>query len=316
MISVIIPNWNGKRFLGVCFNSLRKQTYKDFEIILVDNGSKDGSVSFIQENFPEVIILQFKENRGFSAAVNAGIRESKGKYIALLNNDTEADPKWLEELKEILDGNPEVGFCGSKILFYDRRDRINSVGLRMSVNGSAGDIGFDTPDNGRFDERMYIFGACAAAAIYRKSLFQDVGFFDEDFFAYAEDVDISFRFQLRGNKCLYVPTAVVFHRWSGTALQNKNLITHYIERNLLFNYIKNMPIFFIIRFPLKVLRFQLYSFWGFLLHGKFILWLMSRVSVLPYILKMLDKRREIQRNRRVPTEYLHSLLDKGKFQWF
>ena len=310
MISVIIPNWNGKKFLKTCLDSLRKQTYQDIEIILVDNGSKDGSVLFTKENFPEVRILQFEENFGFSAAVNKGIRASKGEYISLLNNDTEVDPHWLQELKKGLDENPKVGFCASKIFFYDQRKRINSVGLRMGVDDSAWDIGFDALDKEQYDEKQFIFGACAAAAIYRRSLFQDVGFFDEDFFIYVEDVDLSFRAQLRGYKCLYVPSAIVYHRWSATAQQNKNISGFYIERNLLFNLMKNMPLYFLIRFPLKIVRFNLSRFWNFLVLGRLPIWWKSRFSVLPYSRKMLQKRWYIQSRRRVSLQYVISILDK------
>lgn len=316
MTSVIIPNWNGESFLKTCLDSLQKQTFQDFEIILVDNGSFDESLSFVKTNYPQVRTLEFKENRGFSRAVNAGIKISNGETIALLNNDTEVDPRWLEELNKVLNENPEVGFCGSKIHFYDRRKIINSTGITVGVNGSAWDIGYNSMDSGQFNDPKYIFSACAAASIYRKNLFQDVGLFDEDFFAYAEDVDLSFRAQLRGFKCLYVPSAIVYHRCRATTLQNRDLPDFYIERNLIFNLIKNMPFSIFLRFPLKILRYQLYRFVDFLIHGRLLIWLKSRLSVLPYLKIMLLKRWKIQKRRRVSLRYIEANLDKGRFRWF
>lgn len=316
MISVIIPNWNGKKFLKTCLDSLRKQTYQDIEIILVDNGSKDGSVLFTKENFPEVRILQFKENRGFSVAVNAGIRISKGEYIALLNNDTETDPNWLYELKKALDTHQEVGLCASKLLFWDRRNVINSAGDSVSVSGYASNIGFNQLDCERYNQERKIFGACAAAAIYRKEMLNQIGLFDEDYFSYYEDVDLDLRAQLRGYQCLYVPKAIVFHRTSGTTKRGSDLVIFHTERNVLFNLIKDIPLFFLLRFPFKIAHQSFYKLLLCFFRGQLPIWVDAKISAIPDLFKMFKKRREIQRNRTVSHKYLLSLFKRGRIPWF
>ena len=204
-ISVIIPNFNGQRFLKTCLDSLRKQSYQDFEVIVVDNGSTDGSIKYIAENYPEVRIIPLIKNFGFSRAVNEGIKVSRGKYIALLNNDTEADPEWLKELYYALERNPELGFCASRMINYYHRDILDGAGdcFPRSCRPFKRAIG-----NEGYNITKLVFGASAGAALYKKELFETVGYFDEDFFAYFEDVDLSLRAQLLGFKCLYVSTAI------------------------------------------------------------------------------------------------------------
>ncbi|MCP3676917.1 MAG: glycosyltransferase family 2 protein, partial [Deltaproteobacteria bacterium] len=187
-VTVVIPNWNGKHFLKTCLDSLKNQTYTNHTIIVVDNGSTDGSVEFLDEFYPHVEVVRFPENRGFSAAVNGGIKRARGTYIALLNNDTEVDSRWLEELVKALERQPEVGFCASKMLNYYKRTIIDTIGDGFSRYGIAFKRGTRKKDAPRYKREEYLFGACAGASIYRKELFEDVGLFDEDFFAYLEDI--------------------------------------------------------------------------------------------------------------------------------
>lgn len=309
MISVTIPNWNGKKYLSVCLESLRRQTHQDFEVILVDNGSDDGSVEFVKDNFPEVRIIRFDRNRGFSAAANAGIEASDGEYVALLNNDTEADSEWLEELKKGLDAHGGFGFCASKILYYDRKDLINSAGDEMSVTGYARCIGNNEIDSGQFNQVREVFGASAAAAMYRKNLFDEVGLFDEDYFAYYEDVDLSFRAQLAGYKCIYIPTAVVYHSGGGATKQFSDFDTFYIERNSLFNIIKDMPSPILRHYLRRIIRANLGRGVTLFSRRRFTIWARAKLSAIFYIEKMMRKRRKIQRSRLVSIEYLSSLLE-------
>jgi GT2 family glycosyltransferase len=316
MIAVIIPNLNGKKFLKTCLDSLLNQVLKDFEIIIVDNGSVDGSVSFIEENYPEARVIPLEENRGFSVAVNVGIRHSKGEYIALLNNDTEVDPNWLSELKKSLDKHPEVGFCASKLLFWDRRDVINSAGDSVSVSGYASNIGFNHKDGEGFNLERKVFGACAAAAIYRKEMFEHIGLFDEDYFAYYEDVDLGLRAQLNGYQCLYVPTAVVYHRASGTTNRGSDFVIFHTERNVLYNIVKDIPLSMMIRFPLKIAHQNLYKFLLCLMRGQFPVWMDAKLSALPHLFRMYRKRIAIQRSRTVSIQYLLAVFKRGKIPWF
>lgn len=316
MISVIIPNLNGRMYLDFCLGSLRRQSYRDFETILVDNGSRDGSCEWVERNFSEVRIVRFPRNMGFSRAVNAGIEASRGEYVVLLNNDTEVEADCLEELKKALDQNQDVGFAASKVLFYDRRQVINSAGDAVSPSGYAWNLGFSLPDSDDFNEERLVFGASAAAAIYRRSMLFDLGLFDEDYFAYYEDVDLSFRAQLKGYKCLYAPRAVVYHRLGGTTKPESSLVVYYTERNVLFNLVKDVSTPVLLFYGLKIFRHNIYRFFGCLFRGHFPIWLEAKLRALPYIMKMLKKRQEIQRGRKVSFRYLQSALSTGRIKWF
>jgi len=240
-VSVVIPSYNGVGYLADCLNSLNDQLRKPDEIILVDDGSTDDTPSFIQGSYPEVQLVRLETNRGFAAAVNEGIRCCKGTYIALLNNDACAEPQWLSELIRILEQNPDVGSCSSKMLYADRPNIINSIGIGFNQNGTAFDVGCGQKDGEAFERSRAIFGACAGAALYRRKVFDDVGLFDEDYFMWYEDADLSFRAQLAGYKCLYVPGAVVHHVGGGTASSNDRLHIHYCSRNQILMMAKNLP---------------------------------------------------------------------------
>ncbi len=240
-ISVVIPTYNGIRYIADCLNSLRNQLRRPDEIILVDDGSTDETASLVADSYPEVRLVRFDSNRGFAAAVNEGIRQSNGDYVALLNNDTRAAPEWLSELKRTLDEQPSTGFCSSKMLFADRPDIINSIGIGFTRAGTAFDVGYQQRDGERFSRSRPIFGACAGAAMYRRELFEDVGLFDEDLFMWYEDADLSFRAQLAGYRCLYVPGAVVYHVGGGTASPSDRSHIYYCSRNQILVAVKNMP---------------------------------------------------------------------------
>src|ERR1700722_699295 len=207
LVSVVIPNWNGKRFLSGCLDSLGKQKYPFVEIVVIDNGSKDGSVEFLEENYPHVRLFKFEQNTGFSVAVNRGIIESRGEFVALLNNDTIVDELWLSELVKAMREHTEIGSAGCKMLAYDDRTLLDGAGDGYRRGGLPGRIGHRERDLGQFDTQRYILGACGGAALYRRVLFDDIGLFDEDYFAYLEDVDLGLRAQNAGYKCIYVPTA-------------------------------------------------------------------------------------------------------------
>lgn len=238
-VSVIIPNWNGESLLPTCLDSLRAQTLRDFEVILVDNASTDRSRELVQERYPEVRLLEMDSNRGFAGAVNEGIRQSRGEIVALLNNDTEVDPNWLAELVRTLDAHPEVSICASKLLLFDRRDVLHSAGDFYRVNGIPGNRGVWQRDLGQFDAAFDVFGACGGAAAYRRSLFEDVGLFDEELWMYLEDVDLNLRARSAGHGCRFVPTARVYHRLSASG--SGPLASYYCGRNFVDVAVKNLP---------------------------------------------------------------------------
>lgn len=224
LASVVIPNWNGEVFLSACLGSLAQQTYKHFEVVLVDNASTDDSLALVEKEFPWVKVIPLRENRGFAAALNEGVRRSHGQHIAPLNNDTEVASHWLEELVRALDSHPEVGICASKMLGLPDGEIIDSAGDGYCRYGFAFKIGRGELDRGQYDTFRNVFGASGGAALYRRSVLEDVGLFDEDFFMQCEDVDLSFGAQLRGYSCLYVPKAIAYHvgqpAASGTSSSN------------------------------------------------------------------------------------------------
>ena len=203
-VTVVVPNWNGEIFLETCLSSLRRQSYEDFEVVLADNGSTDGSVPFVEENFPEVRVVRLPENRGFSAAVNAGIKAASpsAEHVVLLNNDTELDPGWLGALVGAADRHPEAGLFASKLVDFEDRRVLDGAGDALRKSGLPYRVGHGEVDRGQFERETFVFSACAAAALYRRSLFEDIGLFDEDFFSNCEDGDLSFRAQLAGYRCL------------------------------------------------------------------------------------------------------------------
>ncbi len=239
LISVIIVNYNGKKFLADCLNSISHQTYSPFEVILVDNASHDGSIEYVRQNFPEVRVFTQFTNLGFAGGTNAGIRQAHGEFIITLNNDTIVAPDFIAELAKPMVSDPLVGMCASKMIFPD--GRINSTAICISRSGAAWDRGLGEPDQGQYDMEEEVFGPCAGAALYRRTMLDEIGLFDEDFFLYVEDVDLAFRARLSGWKCRYVPTAQVIHVHGGTTEPGSDISVYYGNRNLLWYAVKNFP---------------------------------------------------------------------------
>jgi GT2 family glycosyltransferase len=240
-VALVILNWNGKRFLERCLQSLVAQSYRDFEVVLVDNGSTDGSVSFVSERFPQVRLIANRENRGFAAANNQAIRATDSEFVVTLNNDTEVAPEWLGELVGAADADPSVGACASRMLFADRPHMINSAGIALDKAGIAWDWRGGEGDDLQEREPVEVFGACAGAALYRRSMLDEIGLFDEDFFAYLEDVDLAWRAQWAGWCTLSVPTARVLHYHSGTAVEGSPFKNRLLGRNKVWLIAKNYP---------------------------------------------------------------------------
>lgn len=304
--SVIIPNWNGRDLLDTCLSSLRRQTYRNFEIIVIDNGSSDDSIQFIESFYPEVRVVKLQENKGFCVAVNCGIKLAWGKYVALLNNDTETHPEWLRELVKALEENPGVGFCASKMVNFFERNKIDNAGDKLSFYGSI--VGKNEIDSGQYDQPRFLFSACAGAAIYRREMFEDIGLFDEDFFAYYEDIDLGMRAQLRGYKCLFVPTALVYHIHQATSdrMPTKRFI--YAQRNIIFVHLKNMPLVMLLKILPAFLTTHILVSFGYLIHTKDIKTVLSIYwQVFRKIPSVLIKRRHIQKKIRVPVSYIESI---------
>jgi GT2 family glycosyltransferase len=210
-VSVVIPNWNGLEHLPACLDALAQQAFRDFETIVADNGSVDGSLAYLRER-SDVRLVELGSNRGFSGACNAGIEAGEGEYVVLLNNDTCAEPSWLEQLVAAMDAAPDHAWGSSRLVRFDDPGVIDSAGHTYSVwVGAAHNIGEGEPAD-RYARSRRVFGATAAASIYRRSLFADIGVLDDEFFFIHEDTDFDLRANVAGYRCLYVPSAVVRHK--------------------------------------------------------------------------------------------------------
>jgi GT2 family glycosyltransferase len=254
VISVVIPNWNGARYLEACLPALHRQSFTDAEIIVVDNGSEDESVNLIRRDYPSVRLIELPENVGFAAACNHGIRDARGRFIVLLNNDTEADPGWLEALHDAAVRDKTIGMVASKILLSLETCEIDSVGMLVYADGIGRQRGRGRIDDGRFDKVEEILYPSACAALYKKEMFDDIGLFDEDFFLYCEDTDLGLRAQRAGWKAVFAPKAVVLHKYSMTGGGYSLFKAMHVERNRMWVGIKNFPISWIVRMPFHTLR--------------------------------------------------------------
>lgn len=240
LISIIIVNFNGLRYIDPCISALMAQSYESYEIIIVDNGSSDGSTEYISIHFPDIILVKTGTNLGFAGGANAGIQKARGDFILTLNNDTIADTKFLENLIKPMMVDSRIGMCASKMIFPD--GRINSTGISISRSGAAWDRGIFEPDTGQYENETEVFGPCAGAALYRKKMLDEIGLFDEDFFLYVEDVDLAFRARWAGWICRYVPSAKVIHIHRGTAGTDTDVSIYHINRNLVLYIFKNFPL--------------------------------------------------------------------------
>ncbi len=238
-ISVVIPNYNGLEHLPACLEALRPQRFRDFETILVDDGSTDGSAEWVRRHYPEVRVLELGRNMGMATAVNRGWRLTTGRNIALLNNDTQVDPGWLEALAEAAETHPEISSFASKIRLFDRPHILHAAGDLYGVDGIPRNRGAWEEDRGQYDGAFEVWGPCGAAALYRRAFLEELGGFDERLFMYLEDVDLAWRAQLRGYRCRFVPQAVVYHKVSATG--GGVLASYYVGRNTLLVLAKDMP---------------------------------------------------------------------------
>lgn len=240
-VTIVIPNYNGKHFMEPCLSSLSEQTYKNFHILVVDNASSDGSIEYMEENYPDIELIKLQKNYGFSKAVNIGIQHSRTPYVILLNNDTTVDTRYVEEMVKAIEKSPKIFSVSSKMIQMYHPELIDSAGDLYTLLGWGVCRGCGRPVSNytKYDE---IFTACAGAAIYRRSVFDEIGYFDENHFAYLEDIDIGYRARIYGYYNMYCPTALVYHVGSGTSGSKYNSFKVKLaaRNNLYLNY-KNMP---------------------------------------------------------------------------
>jgi len=246
LISVVVLNWNGCQVLDNCLKSLYDQTYQPLEIIVVDNASTDGSVEVVRQEFQNVKLIVNEKNLGFGAGNNIGIQASRGRYIMMLNNDTRLDPKCVEELKRSIEKDKSYGACASKILLESEPDIIDGVGIVVCPDGLSFGRG-RLEKRERYDEEEEIFFASDCACLYRREMLDDIGLYDEDFFAYADETDMGWRARLAGWKCICSPKGIVYHLHSISSGGRVSAFKAFlVERNRIWVALKNFPISLII----------------------------------------------------------------------
>ncbi|MFT5173643.1 MAG: GT2 family glycosyltransferase [Gammaproteobacteria bacterium] len=311
--SLVVLSWNGMEHLKVCLSSVCAQTYQDREIILVDNGSNDGSKEWVETHYPEVRVERVEQNRGVPGGLNYGIARARGRFIAILNNDIEVDPKWLAESIQALEQHPEAGFTASRVRLYYQRNRLDTVGDLYFRAGYPAKRGWLQHDGPQFDEPVWVFSACAVAALYRRELFESVGEMDEDFEAGIEDLDLGFRAQLQGFKCRYVSTAIIYHKLGATVGVGLSNPAHQLRmhRNLWLLKIKNLPASLWLRYLPYMLLAEAAVLYRGLLGGHFSVLLKARLQVLRVLRKTLVKRRAIQSRRTVSVRELDASIGRN-----
>jgi GT2 family glycosyltransferase len=308
LISVIVVNWNGKSLLADCLASLRSQTFHDFEVIVVDNGSSDGSGELVKSEFPEFRLVQLDENLGFAGGNNAGIRLARGEWIALINNDAVAHPDWLECFYRAVGGDNDVGLAASRVVLTS--GLLDSAGDGMTVAGVSYKRGHGSTPVGVFLKPSEVFGASGCGVLLRRSMLDQIGLLDEDFFCIYEDSDLNFRARLAGFKCVYVPEAVIIHRLHGTLGRLSKTYVFYGQRNMEYLYFKNMPgRLFWRHLPVHLLS-NLLGFGYFILRGRPLQFLQAKVAFIRDVRRVLEKRRNVQNLRKVDDQAIESILDR------
>ena len=313
LVSVVVVNFGRAELLRACLQSLLEQTWPRLEILVVDNGSQDHSTDVVSSFAGRgVRLLPLTENRGFAAAVNLGVRQAQGELVALLNNDAVATPEWVEQLVSGVGASPGVGMCASKILFHGT-DVIDKAGHLIFPDGQNRGRGTGERDRGQYDASQEVLAADGCAALYRKQVLEEVGGFDESFFAYAEDADLGLRARWLGWRCLYVPGAVVHHHHSSTLGPYSPRKIYWVERNRLWLALKNFPLPLLLLNPffsiyrlawnLGAALFRRGAAGNFRRGGS--LWLLLRVQVRAYrdalagAGQILRKRRRIRSTRKI-----------------
>jgi hypothetical protein len=304
----VIVNWNGRRFLDACLDALRAQEGVAFETILVDNASTDGSVEHVRERFPWVRVVSLPENRGFAGGNNAGVREARGRYVALLNNDTAADAGWLRALLGGVDEAAGFALASSCVVYMHDPQVVDSAGDGMLRWGGA----FKHHHGGAaagVRESREVFGVCGAACLMPKAVFDELGGFDEHFFASHEDVDLSYRARLRGYRCRYVADALVRHHGSATIGRISPFAVFHGQRNLEWMYLTNTPGALLMRTLPGHLLYTVAAALHFVRRGHFITFAKAKVAAAAALPRVLRQRRDIQRRRTIDAEALTPFLE-------
>ncbi len=323
LISVVVLNWNGGRLMEECLVSLRTQTYSPVEIIVVDNASIDGSVDLIKKSFPEVKLIVNAGNLGFGGGNNVGIRAARGRYVMILNNDTRLDPRCIEELKKSIEKDKRYGASASKILLDGKGGLLDAAGINICKDGlSIGRGRLESAD--RYSTEKEVFFASGCACLFRREMLDDVGLFDEDFFAYADDTDMGWRARLAGWRCIYNPEAIVYHSHSASSSAYSHLKAFLVERNRIWVAIKYFPFSLLIVGQFHTLERYFYQAYGALFGkgaaGRFtkefsglqLVKILGKVylSAFKTVPGVFKKRAQMRLRRRISDKEFYELFEK------
>lgn len=304
LVSVVIVHWNERDLLRNCLSSLEQVNYPNREIIVVDNASTDGAPEMVRTEFPSVKLIVNTENTGFARGNNIGIRQAGGRYIVALNADTTVEPNWIRAQVGVMEADPRIGLCQGKMMLLREPGKINSVGMVLTRNGLVKHVGDGEVDIGQYSRPRPIFGVSGACAFCRRETLDQIGLFDEDFFAYYEDLDLSWRARVRGWDCVFVPTAVVHHFRNATSARNDSLYWHlrYLnQRNRIWALLKNLSWGSLLCRAPWLLSFDVVmtakGLKAWITRSRRPVELQARWDALRGLGKTLRKRRELQRAR-------------------
>ncbi len=330
-VAIIIANWNGLQFLENCLTAVFSQTYANFDVYFIDNGSTDTSVSFIRQYFPKVHIIELSKNTGFSyannLAIHAAFKDDDVRYVLTLNNDTKMDSDCLFHLVKTIERDERIASVTPKIKYFNT-NTIDSVGMVIGRDGGAISRGYKEEDNGQYDAPVEIFGASACSALYRREALEDIQykneFFDNSFFAYYEDLDLAWRLQLRKWKSWSCPSALVLHVHSGTSISYSPFKAYHVNRNRFFLIVKDFPVIYLLNAllttPYRYLRllnsmifkksgpsYELKKKTSFL--KPFLVVVRGWMSFLVHLPFLLMKRYTIQSTRKIMSRDVETLFD-------
>lgn len=304
--SFILVNWNGKETIQDCLDSIFAQTYRIFEIILVDNHSTDGSLEWVKKNTPIQKIIALDKNYGYAEANNRGLKHAEGEYIALVNNDAVLEKHWLEKAVEAIQSpNPSnIGSVATKNIFYHQRDTTDTAGVEFLGLGAGWDYKGLPENSPEVNTRKEVFGACATAALYKRELIEEVGLFDPLYFIYFEDTELAFKLRLFGYTCLYEPEAVCYH-YGGVKKEKSNpFYIDYGRRNIEFLFFKNMQGYLLIKYLGMHLVYEFLLFVFFTLTGKGISFLKAKIDFLKNLGHVWKERKKLKK----------ALITKNKYK--
>lgn len=311
-ISIIIPTWNSNAYLSICLNSLALQTFRNFEVVIVDNGSKgfDKSKTTEERSPMDIKVISLTENMGFAVACNLGAQVATGEWLAFLNADAYPEPDWLESFMAGQNEYPQAGCFGSMILRDSEPNLVDSAGDVCHMSGTAWKEFSGYPVSKVPVDSRRIFAPYAAAAFYNRNVFFEIGGFDEDFFSFYEDVDLGFRLNLYGYQCIFLPDTRVRHVGSSSTGKDSDFALYHSQRNFIWSYIKNMPgLLFWLYFPVHLLA-NLIFFLQYIKRGRAKVVFKAKADASKGLKKMLVKRRQIQHERRASVREINQLIDK------